>query len=148
MRDHNYRESGRHRAAERIRLKLCGTGYEMANWWMSHIGGGIVRWATAAIVTAVCAVVGFSPPQWLEGIWRSPPEWLTDIRFRVVVVVLGVIVVASTILWRKRKPASEDPSVTYETHHHTTNIYYQSATPSPTGFITFSPGNNFGLSNS
>jgi hypothetical protein len=75
---------------------------------LSHISGGFVRVATAAIITAVCLIWGFSPADWFATFFRNPQEWLTSWVTRLIVVIFGVLAVIA-IVW-VRRPAVSPPT--------------------------------------
>lgn len=68
-------------------------------WFFSNIAGGIIRWAIAAVVGAVCLMFGFSPEEWIRGVIEAPPSWLTHDLTRGGIVLVGVMVIGAVFFW-------------------------------------------------
>lgn len=63
-------------------------------WLFSNIAAGVVRWATVVILSAVCLAIGFSPVEYLQAFFLSPPDWVATpfLRIGMVMVGLGILI--------------------------------------------------------
>ena len=73
----------------------------MTKWVITQIFGGIVRFLTVAVISAVCLVWGFAPNEWFAKLWTAPPLWLAHPLTRLAVLCLGVGFVWF-LIWSKK----------------------------------------------
>ena len=73
----------------------------MTKWVITQIFGGIVRFLTVAVISAVCLVWGFAPNEWFAKLWTAPPLWLAHPLTRLTVLCLGVGFVWF-LIWSKK----------------------------------------------
>lgn len=71
----------------------------MWKWIFSNVAAGAFRWSVAAIISAVCLIIGFSPETWIKAIIESPPLWLINELTRLGFVVFGVFIIIVVFFW-------------------------------------------------
>jgi Leucine-rich repeat (LRR) protein len=73
----------------------------LMGFWQSNVMGGIVRWAVATAIGALCTAYQISPENLVAAFVRDPPAWATGPLARVVSAFLAVLLVTVVLNWSR-----------------------------------------------
>jgi hypothetical protein len=79
---------------------------------LGFIGGGIGRVAAAGLVGGILLVAsGMTPAELVEYLWRNPPTWVSSDWTRLLVLILGLVIVGSSLRfnrWSQQQKAIDE----------------------------------------
>ncbi len=88
-------------------------------WFLSNVLGGLIRWATATLITVVCLVLGFSPTAFLVSHVGDFARLIEGPIPRLVLVAIGVALPLILYLrdsgrLRRKVPLMDAARIAYE----------------------------------